>query len=215
MPKAVMSESPNHSDPADSRDDQPDELDAGDGRTLFGMGGAPARTPTPPARETLEDDDPEDRAGRAPDSEAATIFAMDTDGGAPSNFSEAPTQPAADASARLSISTNHSRYRATREVGRGGMGRVLLAIDDQFDREVAIKELLPAKKAKRGASPFTPLGKPSETVERFLRKARVTGKLEHPGIIPVYEIGERADGSAFYDDEVHSRRIDGRQAARD
>jgi len=88
------------------------------------------------------------------------------------------------------------RYAPQREVGRGGMGRVLLAVDEQFDREVAIKELLPGKAGRR--SNFRSQGELSDAAARFLREARVTGSLEHPGIIPVYEIGERQDGSVFY-----------------
>jgi hypothetical protein len=75
------------------------------------------------------------------------------------------------------------RYRVDGELGRGGLGRVVLAFDEVIGREVAIKELLP--------------GAGTQEV-RFLREARLTGRLEHPGIVPVYEIGRRTDGSAFY-----------------
>jgi len=72
------------------------------------------------------------------------------------------------------------------------MGRVLLAIDEQFGREVAVKELLPGLSGSQSSKASR------DFAERFLREARVTGRLEHPGIIPVYEIGQRVDGSAFY-----------------
>jgi eukaryotic-like serine/threonine-protein kinase len=73
------------------------------------------------------------------------------------------------------------------EVGRGGIGRVLLAFDEHLGREVALKELLPDQAEAR-----------PEALARFLREARVTGQLEHPGIVPVYELGRRPDGTPYY-----------------
>jgi WD40 repeat protein len=70
-----------------------------------------------------------------------------------------------------------------RVFGRGGMSVVYLAHDRHIGREVAFKQLLGGKE---GYS------------ERFLREARVTGQLEHPGIVPVYEVGLRPDGSQYY-----------------
>ncbi len=71
------------------------------------------------------------------------------------------------------------------EIGRGGIGRVLLAFDRHLRREVAIKELKSAH-----------LGEAQQV--RFLREARVTGQLEHPGVVPVYELGHRSDGTLYY-----------------
>jgi len=79
------------------------------------------------------------------------------------------------------------RYRRGRELGRGGMGRVVLAVDDQLGREVAIKEI---RTGSGGAS----VGE----VIRFVREARVTGQLEHPGIVPVHELARSADGTFSY-----------------
>jgi len=79
------------------------------------------------------------------------------------------------------------RYRRGRELGRGGMGRVVLAVDDQLGREVAIKEI---RTGSGGAS----VGE----VIRFVREARVTGQLEHPGIVPVHELARSADGTFYY-----------------
>ena len=76
------------------------------------------------------------------------------------------------------------------ELGRGGIGRVLLAFDHALGREVAVKELLgEALEGTRSSSSL---------VARFLREARVTGQLEHPNIVPVYELGRRSDGRLFY-----------------
>ncbi|MBN1612167.1 MAG: serine/threonine protein kinase [Polyangiaceae bacterium] len=82
------------------------------------------------------------------------------------------------------------------ELGRGAIGRVLLAFDRHLGREVAVKELLP------GGDPGSATGTQSvpgpDARERFLTEARVTGQLEHPAIVPVYELGERADGTLYY-----------------
>ena len=73
------------------------------------------------------------------------------------------------------------------EIGRGGIGRVLLVMDAHLGREVAIKELLQDEG-----------GVDSELMTRFLAEARITGQLEHPNIVPVYELGRRADGRLYY-----------------
>jgi len=88
------------------------------------------------------------------------------------------------------------RYEILREFARGGMGRVLLAVDTTVGREIALKELLPER---GGTTRYSASGSStSANIERFLREARVTGQLEHPNIVPVYEIGVRADGSVYY-----------------
>ncbi len=71
-------------------------------------------------------------------------------------------------------------------IGAGAMGRVLLALDETMGRVVAIKEMqAPPQegRSRRG---------------RFLREARLTGALEHPGIVPVHEIGEQVRGAPYY-----------------
>lgn len=78
------------------------------------------------------------------------------------------------------------RYTLTRLHASGGMGRVWLARDASIGRDVALKELLP----ERSDHPHV--------WARFLNEARVTGRLEHPGIVPVYEVSEQADTKPFY-----------------
>ncbi len=91
------------------------------------------------------------------------------------------------------------RYEVKKEHARGGMGRVMLAKDRAVGREVALKELLPGMAT--GSIPASvPAGVTDSggIVERFLREARITGQLEHPNIVPVYEIGQNGDGSFYY-----------------
>jgi serine/threonine protein kinase/WD40 repeat protein len=75
------------------------------------------------------------------------------------------------------------RYEVLGEHGRGGIGCVSRAHDRELGRVVAIKELISR-------------GHLSEA--RFLREALVTARLEHPGIVPVYEAGRWPDGTPYY-----------------
>jgi serine/threonine protein kinase/tetratricopeptide (TPR) repeat protein len=74
--------------------------------------------------------------------------------------------------------SDHKRERFTllRLHAAGGIGRVWLAQDAVMGRDVALKELRPEQSGHR------------ETLARFLTEARITGQLEHPGIVPVYEL---------------------------
>ena len=80
------------------------------------------------------------------------------------------------------------RYKIVKELGRGAMGRVFLAHDPQIDRHVAIKTI----------QIFDSLqGKDQDQArERFMREARAAGKLMHPGIVTVFDVGE-ADGVPY------------------
>jgi len=74
------------------------------------------------------------------------------------------------------------RYRIDKELGRGAMGRVFLAFDPQIERRVAIKTIQ--------IFSSLPAADRDEARERFLREARSAGKLLHPGIITVFDVGE-------------------------
>jgi len=79
------------------------------------------------------------------------------------------------------------------------MGRILLATDHTVGRTVAVKELLANLQPDDNDSLSSPASRKGVTiVERFLREARITGCLEHPNIVPVYEIGRRKDGQWYY-----------------
>jgi serine/threonine-protein kinase len=74
---------------------------------------------------------------------------------------------------------DQARYSLIRLHARGGIGQVWLAQDRTLDRDVALKELQPG----RGDSPIA--------WARFLREAKITGLLEHPGIVPIYDLAYR------------------------
>jgi protein kinase-like protein len=78
------------------------------------------------------------------------------------------------------------RYRIVGELGRGAMGAVYRALDPLIDREVAIKTLLPN----------LPQEVVDEVRERFIREARSAGRLSHPNIVTIYDVGEQ-DGIAY------------------
>ena len=75
------------------------------------------------------------------------------------------------------------RYESVGEHARGGLGRVVRAVDKRLGRTVAVKELL---------------RKDPQNEARFLREALVTARLEHPGIVPVHEAGRWANGDPYY-----------------
>jgi serine/threonine-protein kinase len=79
-----------------------------------------------------------------------------------------------------------ARYRILRPHARGGLGEVYLAHDEQLRRVVALKEIQ-APQADR-----------ADCRARFVREAEITGGLEHPGIVPVYELGRYRDGRPYY-----------------
>jgi serine/threonine-protein kinase len=78
------------------------------------------------------------------------------------------------------------RYRRLRFHKQGGLGVVFVAQDEEVHREVALKQVKPEYS-----------GDP-EIRRRFLREAEITGRLEHPGIVPVYGVVQGADGQPCY-----------------
>ena len=88
------------------------------------------------------------------------------------------------------------QYTRLDELGRGGQSVVRRAVDEFVGREVALKELL--------APAESPHSSPSESTawRRFLREARLTAQLNHPGIVAVYELARRADGTLFCAQEL-------------
>ncbi|MCA8914295.1 MAG: protein kinase [Planctomycetes bacterium] len=125
--------------------------------------------------------------------------------------SESPTQPPRDRTGVMRLTTGkflpnfgitNERYEIRREHARGGMGRIMLARDKAIGRDIALKELLPGMATGStsipGSVPHQYTNDSGGIVERFLREAKITGQLEHPNIVPVYEIGKHDDGSIYY-----------------
>ena len=97
-----------------------------------------------------------------------------------------------------------TRYELIEVIGRGGMGTVWRARDLLLDREVALKVL---------ADPDEPLAR--EIGLRLAQEAKVLARLEHPGIVPVHDVGVLADGRAFTCMKlVRGRRLDALLAER-
>ena len=78
------------------------------------------------------------------------------------------------------------RFKKIRFHDKGGLGEIHVALDRELPREVALKEIKP-----RYANVHS-------SRERFAQEARITGALEHPGIVPVYGLGQYADGQLYY-----------------
>lgn len=103
--------------------------------------------------------------------------------------------PNTGASAVLDTIQRTTRYRMEGEVARGGMGAIHLAEDPGLRRRVAVKTML------------APKGSSSDLV-RFIEEAQITGQLDHPGIVPVYELGVNETGDPFYSMKfVHGRDL--------
>jgi len=78
------------------------------------------------------------------------------------------------------------RFRVVRLHARGGLGEVFVAIDAELKREVALKQI----QDQYAADP--------KSRQRFLLEAEITGRLEHPGIVPIYGLGFHDEGRPFY-----------------
>ena len=78
------------------------------------------------------------------------------------------------------------RFELQGELGHGGMGRVYAARDPDLRRTVAVKVLLPDRRGSAGS------------IRRFVAEAQVTSQLQHPNIVPVYELGSGAQGEVFF-----------------
>ncbi|HEY1546832.1 MAG TPA: protein kinase [Kofleriaceae bacterium] len=82
-------------------------------------------------------------------------------------------------------SSDRDRYTLGEQIGRGGMGEVRLARDVRIDRDVAVKLMRPDTRD-------------DVSTARFFREARVQGRLDHPAIPPVYDLGVDEHGSPYF-----------------
>ncbi len=87
------------------------------------------------------------------------------------------------------------RYTLEGEVAHGGQGAILRVWDDDLHRHLAMKVILgDARPAATGDTPTVD----QRTLSRFLEEAQVTGQLDHPGIVPVHELGLDAEGRIYF-----------------
>lgn len=128
-------------------------------------------------RSPLAQSIPEDDSGFLVDSHA-TAHRMDTE--TPANLQETAGVT------RSAPGPSRGRFQILRSHAKGGLGEVFVAFDSELNREVALKEI----QGKHAASP--------ESRQRFLVEGELTGRLEHPGIVPVYSLGASARGNPFY-----------------
>src|SRR5882762_7865373 len=89
------------------------------------------------------------------------------------------------------------RYRILGELGRGAMGMVYRAVDLVLEREVALKTLLPDL--------------PEDVVDeiriRFLREARSAGRLSHPNIVTIFDVGQEGGTAYIARSEEHTSEL--------
>ncbi len=81
---------------------------------------------------------------------------------------------------------NESDFKILRPHARGGLGEVYLAEDTQLGRRVALKVIQSTR------------GRDQTSRSRFIREAELTGRLEHPGVVPVYSMGSDPNGHPCY-----------------
>jgi serine/threonine protein kinase len=104
-----------------------------------------------------------------------------------------------DGAGQGGVRSSLARLTLVRKLGQGGLGTVWLARDENLQRSVALKEIT------RGEETSGP------AVARFRREAEITGRLEHPGIVPVYEVGEDRETKRVY----YTMRFLGKQTLQD
>jgi serine/threonine-protein kinase len=101
-----------------------------------------------------------------------------------------------------------SRYRLDGELARGGMGAILEVFDQDLRRKLAMKVVLDSDGGALSDSDEPPSPASSTKLARFLEEAQVTGQLDHPGVVPVHELGVDSRGQAYFTMRlVHGRDL--------
>jgi formylglycine-generating enzyme required for sulfatase activity/serine/threonine protein kinase len=111
-------------------------------------------------------------------------------------------RPALAAGAALSIAgadpkdlepLNRRPYVVKDELARGGMGAILAVHDPRLRRDLAMKVSLSQLAGSDGAGPASAAG-----LARFVEEAQITAQLDHPGIVPVHDLGVDAEGRIYF-----------------
>lgn len=96
-----------------------------------------------------------------------------------------------------------ARYPVVGTIGRGGIGVVYRVRDEELGRELAVKVLRPA------------LAEDDELNRRFVEEARICSRLQHPGVVPVHEVGALEDGRPYFTMKVvEGKTLDERLSGR-
>jgi WD40 repeat protein/serine/threonine protein kinase len=150
------------------------------------------RPTTDPASPTLA------RAARAPDNRAPdgeeTTAPAQTPGGASDRSTMETTDYSASASDVIASRSPTRRYTVLGRVAQGGMGVIFKVWDGSLHRPLAMKVIRGQDHV--GAAGPAPVNR--QALGRFLREAEVTGQLDHPGIVPVHEIGTDEHGRVYF-----------------
>ena len=98
-----------------------------------------------------------------------------------------------DDAGRPAAAVAADRYELLEILGEGGMGTVYLARDRRLDREVALKVMRARDEPEVSAADESEAGS-----ARLRNEARILARLEHPGLVPVHDLGTLPDGRVFY-----------------
>ena len=104
----------------------------------------------------------------------------------PSDPVQAPTRLAPGALPGAEHLVSLGRFQLHAELGRGGMGRVLEARDPELRRSVAVKVIIDPSRVTEAQ------------LARFVAEAQITSQLEHPNIVPVYDMGATSTGEVYF-----------------
>jgi serine/threonine-protein kinase len=154
------------------------------GNTERSLAALPAAAST---RETLER-----VAGRDLGASLALLGTDDERTGSPTSATLAETDLGAEppvvasAGAGAAAAGSAGRYQLLGEIARGGMGAVLRGRDPALGRDLALKVLLDQHRER------------TDLVDRFVEEAQICGQLQHPGVVPVYELGTLPDRRPFF-----------------
>src|SRR5262249_40738063 len=146
----------------------PDALDAGLA-AAFGVDSGP---PLPASASVLKA-----LGAVLPDVPHVQLREPPTEGATPVNLPASPEIPPPNPAGRLQL---------LGEIARGGMGAVLKGRDADLGRDIAVKVLLEAHAGK------------AELLQRFVEEAQIAGQLQHPGVVPVYELGHFPDKRPYF-----------------
>jgi len=93
------------------------------------------------------------------------------------------------------LTAKHShRYATLGEIARGGMGAIFHIRDETLRRDLAMKVVL----GEGGKIDSTAAGSHGQLARRFLEEAQITARLDHPGVVPVHELGADEEGRLFF-----------------